>query len=87
MNSTRRVFIKAASIGTASFALPSYLFGREHSRQDQSPNGILVLSDDHRFKALGCIGHLLLETPHMDRMVKEGVHLSNAFVTPISILD
>ena len=81
MNSTRRAFMKAVGIGTAGFALPSYLFGGEYSKQDQKPNVILILTDDHRFDAIGFMGHPYLETPHMDRMAREGVHLTNAFVT------
>jgi N-acetylglucosamine-6-sulfatase len=42
---------------------------------------ILVLTDDHRFDAMGFMGHPFLDTPHMDRMAREGVHLTNAFVT------
>ena len=81
MNSTRRTFMKALGIGTASLALPSYVYGREDSPQNHRPNVILILTDDHRFDAMGFMGHPFLETPHMDRMAKEGVHLANAFVT------
>lgn len=48
---------------------------------DQRPNIIFILADDHRFDAMGFMGHPFLETPNMDRMAREGLHFSNAFVT------
>lgn len=44
-------------------------------------NVVFILSDDHRFDAMGFMGHPFLETPHMDSMASEGVHLKNAFVS------
>ncbi len=44
-------------------------------------NVVFILSDDHRYDAMGFMGHPFLETPHMDSMAKNGVHLKNAFVT------
>lgn len=44
-------------------------------------NVILILSDDHRYDALGFLGHPVLETPHLDRLAREGVHAARAFVT------
>ncbi|MDX1406667.1 MAG: sulfatase [Saprospiraceae bacterium] len=50
---------------------------------DQVPqNVIFILSDDHRYDFMGFTGKVpFLETPNMDRMAREGVHLRNAFVT------
>ena len=44
-------------------------------------NVVFILSDDHRFDAMGFMGHPFLETPSMDRLAREGGHLRNAFVT------
>ncbi len=44
-------------------------------------NVVFILSDDHRFDAMGFMGHPLAVTPQMDAMAAEGVHLKNAFVT------
>ncbi len=45
-------------------------------------NVIFILSDDHRYDFMGFTGAVpWLETPHMDRMAKEGAYLKNAFVT------
>ncbi len=45
-------------------------------------NVIYILSDDHRYDFMGFTGKVpFLETPNMDRMAAEGVHIKNAFVT------
>lgn len=44
-------------------------------------NVVFILSDDHRFDAMGFMGHPFARTPHMDAMAKNGTHLKNAFVT------
>ncbi len=45
-------------------------------------NVIFVLADDHRYDAMGFLqGQKFIETPRMDAMARNGVHLKNAFVT------
>lgn len=44
-------------------------------------NIILILTDDHRYDALGILGHPFLRTPNLDQLAKGGAHLANAFVT------
>jgi len=44
-------------------------------------NVVFILSDDHRYDAMGFLGHPLAKTPNMDAMARDGVHLKNAFVT------
>ncbi|MDE0865270.1 MAG: sulfatase [Rubripirellula sp.] len=44
-------------------------------------NVVFILSDDHRYDAMGFMGHPLAKTPHMDAMAENGTHLKNAFVT------
>lgn len=42
------------------------------------PNFVVVLSDDHRWDALGAAGNPAVITPVMDRMAREGVHFRQA---------
>ena len=46
---------------------------------------VFVLSDDHRYDFMGFHpkGPKWIETPAMDRMAREGVHLANAFGVPV----
>jgi N-acetylglucosamine-6-sulfatase len=49
--------------------------------QAKRPNVLFVLTDDQRWDALGCAGHEWFKSPHLDRLAKEGVQFTNAFVT------
>lgn len=44
-------------------------------------NVVFILTDDHRYDALGFMGHPLAVTPNLDRLAREGAHLANAMVT------
>ncbi|CAN5196085.1 sulfatase [soil metagenome] len=44
-------------------------------------NVVFILSDDHRYDAMGFMGHPFLETPNLDALAANGAHLKNAFVT------
>ena len=46
-------------------------------------NIIFVLSDDHRYDFMGFMedSPAFLETPHLDRMARQGAHMVNAFVS------
>ncbi|HET6889785.1 MAG TPA: sulfatase, partial [Pyrinomonadaceae bacterium] len=50
---------------------------------DRKPrNVIFILTDDQRYDAMGFLrGQPFLETPNLDRLAHDGVHLRNAFVT------
>ena len=51
------------------------------SREGVKPrNVVFILTDDHRYDAMGFMEHPFLETPHMDSLATNGVHLKNAFV-------
>ena len=46
---------------------------------EQPPNIIFILTDDHRWDTLSCLDHPFVQTPNMDRLVKEGVIFNNDF--------
>lgn len=45
------------------------------------PNIVVILTDDQRADYLGCAGHPIVQTPHIDALAAHGVRFSNAFVT------
>ncbi len=51
------------------------------ARAGARPNVVVIITDDQRWDALGCLGHPLLKTPHLDRLAAEGARFANAFVT------
>ena len=44
-------------------------------------NVLLIVSDDQRHDALGCAGHPIVRTPHIDRLAEGGVRYTHAFVS------
>jgi len=46
-----------------------------------APNVIFIITDDHRYDAMGCAGRPELRTPNLDRLAAEGIRFTNAFVT------
>src|SRR5210317_1132765 len=51
------------------------------SASAKQPNIILLYADDQRDHTLGCAGHPIVKTPHLDRLAKEGVRFKNSFVS------
>jgi N-acetylglucosamine-6-sulfatase len=51
--------------------------------QQRRRNIVFILADDHRYDMIGGLGHPWLKghTPHLDRLLRDGVHFRNAFVT------
>jgi N-acetylglucosamine-6-sulfatase len=65
---------------TALFLL--LVFSGAVSAADQPrPNIVFILSDDHRWDALSYTGHPVIQTPNLDRLARQGIFFSNAFVT------
>ena len=64
----------------AACLLPSF----PSSGAEGKPNIVFVITDDQRWDQLGCNGHPVLKTPHIDRLAREGASFNNFFVcTPL----
>jgi arylsulfatase A-like enzyme len=50
-------------------------------QNNQRPNILIIFSDDHAYQATSAYGNKLIFTPNIDRIAKEGVLLTNNFVT------
>jgi arylsulfatase A-like enzyme len=56
--------------------------GSLHSGADnQRPNILFIMSDDHAYQAISAYGYGLNETPNIDRLAKEGCIFTRACVT------
>jgi len=61
---------------------------REHEQSGRAgigdrgrrPNVLLVMTDQHRADALGCMGNRTVQTPNLDRMAHRGVIFDQAYV-------
>lgn len=73
----RKIFITAAKAYCFLF-----FCAFTSNAQQKKMNIIFILSDDHRYDAMGFMNRIQgLQTPGMDRMAKEGAHIKNAFVS------
>ena len=48
---------------------------------DQRPNIIMIITDQQRYDTIAELGFPFVETPHLDRLVREGVSFDNCFIT------
>ena len=46
---------------------------------ENQPNILLIMSDEHAPMYSGPYGHPLVQTPHMDRLAKDGITFANAY--------
>ena len=67
-----RVFILATAI---SLLIVAPVHDADH------PNIIFIMSDDHAAHAIGAYGSHVNQTPHLDRIAREGAILTNVFAT------
>jgi arylsulfatase A-like enzyme len=51
-----------------------------HAQVKQTPNIIIIISDDHALSTIGAYGAKYGATPNIDRIAKEGAVFKNAFV-------
>jgi arylsulfatase A len=52
-----------------------------NSAEKQTPNILLIVSDDQGYRDLGCFGSEEIKTPNLDRLAKGGVRLTNFYVS------
>ena len=51
---------------------------------DQLCNQLILMSDEHTRKVLGCYGNTVVRTPNLDRLAARGTRFENAY-TPVPI--
>lgn len=73
--------VAAASILAASLASCASIASVTGGGTDDPPNVIVLVTDDHRWDALGVAGNPYMHTPNLDRLAAEGAYFPNAFVT------
>lgn len=73
---------------TFYFALLFFSFflirNRLWASQPQRPNVVLIIGDDIGWNDFGCYGNEEVHTPNIDRMAKEGIRFTNAFIATSS---
>ena len=74
---TRRAFLKALGAGAAAALLRRPL--RAATRPPRKCNVVFILADDLGYAELGCYGNTFNETPHLDRLARDGVRFTDAY--------
>ncbi len=71
----------SAAAAAAFFLLLVAPWVAPRSLAETRPNLIFILTDDQRAEQIGCYGHEIVETPHLDKLAAEGTLFENAYVT------
>lgn len=64
---------------TLLLAVLSLAASTEAAEQTRQPNIVFVLADDLGWSELGSYGNTFHETPHLDRLAKQGMRFTNAY--------
>ncbi|MHC4911501.1 MAG: sulfatase-like hydrolase/transferase [Planctomycetota bacterium] len=79
----RRTFLKNLGVGAAALTLSGCnILSRKASDNiltQTKPNVVIILSDDVGVGDISCYGAKLVNTPHIDGLVKEGMRFTNAY--------
>ena len=80
----RRDFVKGCAAGTSALVGSMLVSQQTNAQENQRPNVVLIVSDDHGRETLGCYGNPAIKTPNLDGLAAEGVRFTNAFCTTAS---
>ena len=64
---------------TASVLLLGATPATADEADQQSPNIVLIVADDLGYRELGCFGQKRIQTPHLDRLAREGMRLTQHY--------
>ena len=60
------------------------MFVQKRIDNDQRPNIIFIITDQQRYDTIAALGFPHLDTPHLDRLVREGISFEQCHVTAAS---
>jgi len=79
MQRTSHVFTRVLALGVAAAAFALLGVSPLALAQDKKPNVIFILADDLGWADLSCYGHPFHETPHLDKLARDGVRFTDAY--------
>ena len=75
---SRREFIKTVGFGTAAFTLHG--FSKNFRKEKETPNILLIYTDDQRFDTIQALNNPDIITPNINRLVKRGMSFTRAHI-------
>ncbi|MBN2473346.1 MAG: sulfatase-like hydrolase/transferase [Pirellulales bacterium] len=79
----RRRFLEAAAAAALAAAAPSAVRCATQPKRKDGLNVLFLMTDEQHYRSLSLTGNPYIETPHMDRIGREGARFENATcVTP-----
>lgn len=66
-----------ASIIATVFIIAGFAFSDE--KEENKPNIVILMSDNHSWSHLGCYGDPVVKTPNIDKIAQQGIRFTNAF--------
>lgn len=63
--------------------LPVLLLTLSASAEAARPNIILIMADDVGYECFGCYGSTQYQTPHLDRLAREGLRFNHCYSQPL----
>ena len=73
VHARRIVPLAVATILVLAVCLPA--------RASERPNFVVILCDDLGYGDLSCYGHPTIQTPHLDRLAKQGMRLTACYAS------
>jgi len=77
MKSRIMLLLVLISIAVLMSAIPAH---GQQPRERNRPNIVFIISDDHRWDALGAAGNPKIKTPVLDKLAREGVYFRQATI-------
>lgn len=66
------------------FFIGLFLFYSFITNAQEKPNFVFIIADDVSWDDIGCYGNEVVKTPNIDRLAKEGLQFTNAYLTASS---
>ncbi len=79
----RLVPLLGLSVAALILGLALHLARPADEPKPKKPNILLIVADDLGYADLGCFGGKDIRTPHLDRLAKEGVRLTDCYASPV----
>jgi len=78
---TRRGFLGAAGVAAAALAVGRTAPGASGKPDPNKPNVVIIFTDDMGYGDIGPFGATEHQTPHLDRMAREGIKFTDFYVS------